>query len=47
MVDAGKVFKTKLITIKNASRVNVLQLLECCIIIQTMPFNSVMNVNYD
>ena len=34
----------KLITVKNASTVNILQLLECGIIIQIMPFNDIMNV---
>ena len=33
-------------TVKNASRVNVHQLFGC-ITIQMMPFNSIMNVNYD
>ena len=33
-------------TVKNASRVNVHQLFGC-IPIQMMPFNSIMNVNYD
>ena len=32
--------------VKNVSRVNVLQT-ECCIIIQMMPFNDIMNVYYD
>ena len=34
------------ITVKNASRVTVFQLLECDIIIQRMSFNSILNVNY-
>ena len=36
----------KLIKVKNASRVNVLQL-ECCTIIQMMPFNDNIIVYYD
>ena len=35
-----------MITVKSAW-VNILQFLECCIIIQMMPFNGIMNVNYD
>ena len=31
-----------MIKVKNASRINVLQLLECCIFIQTMPRNSII-----
>ena len=42
-----KVFINMLITVKNASRVNVLQFIECCIIIQMMSFIGIMNVNYD
>ena len=34
------------ITVKNASRVTIFQLLECGIIIQRMSFNSILNVNY-
>ena len=40
-----KIFTNKLFSVKNASRVNVLQLLECCIIIQIVPFNEIMNVD--
>ena len=36
-----------LITVKSTSRVNVIQLLECWIIIQMMPFNDFMNVDFD
>ena len=35
-----------MITVKNASRVIVLQFLECCIIIQMMPFNVKVSVSY-
>ena len=37
----------KFITVENVSRVNILQLLECCIINQMMSFNGIMNVNFD
>ena len=33
--------------VKIACRVNLLKLLGCCIITKTIPFNSVVNVNYD
>ena len=36
-----------MITVKNTSRINILQFLECCSIIQMMPFNGIMNANYD
>ena len=42
-----KVLLINLITDKNASRLNVLQPLECCIIIQMVPFNGIMNVKFD
>ena len=40
-----KIFITQVDYSQNASRVNVLQFLE--LFIQTIPFNSIMNVNYD
>ena len=40
-----KIFITQVDYSQNASRVNVLQLLE--LFIQTIPFNSIMNINYD
>ena len=42
-----KVFINQVSCTQNASRVKVLQLLECCIIVEIMPFICIMNVNFD
>ena len=42
-----KVFTNQVDYSQNVSRVNILQILECCSIIQMMSFKFSMNVNYD
>ena len=42
-----KVFTNQVDYSQNVSRVIVLQILECCSVIQMMSFNFSMNVNYD
>ena len=42
-----KVFINQVSYTQNASRVKVLQLLECCIIVELMLFNCIKNVNFD
>ena len=47
MLMIEKVFTNQVDYSQNVSRVNILQILECCSIIQMMSFKFSMNVNYD
>ena len=44
MIELNRFLYIRLITVKNASRVNIFQFLQCCNIILVMPFNAIKNV---